>query len=78
MRKGKPMSEEELKPCPFCGKSVASITSCVEVEGCEKFETCEHDIFRCVVCDVNHGGCGASGGYYPNADEAITAWNRRK
>lgn len=33
--------------------------------------------YKTVVCNVNKGGCGACGGYYPNKSKAIEAWNRR-
>lgn len=67
----------ELKSYPFCGKSVTDITSCVEVEGCEHFETCDYDGYFCIVCDVNKGGCGASGGYAKNKEKSIEKWNNR-
>lgn len=69
--------DDKLKACPFCGKDVAIVTSCVGIEGCENFEECNHDGYSCVVCNAQNGGCGASGGYYPSDDKAIEAWNRR-
>ena len=66
-----------LKPCPFCGKQVALIDNCHELEDCENFERCEATGYYAVVCDVNEGGCGASGGYARTEQEAVAAWNRR-
>ena len=77
----------ELKPCPFCGKSVATLSNAKELEDCSLFE----DDDRCpacmdwsggcgyhtVVCGVPEGGCGAASGYYASKEEAVSAWNRR-
>lgn len=71
------MMTEELKPCPFCGKKVAIVTNCVEIEGCENFESCANCGWKCVVCNAIDGGCGASGGYADSEEKAITKWNTR-
>lgn len=77
----------ELKPCPFCGKSVACLTTAKELEDCYDYEdedrcpACMDWIGGCgyhtVVCGMTEGGCGASSGYYSSEEKAIAAWNRR-
>ena len=53
-------------------------TNCRELEDCAHFEVCDTDIlYFAYVCSVNHGGCGATTGYYETEEEAIEAWNRR-
>lgn len=56
---------ESLKPCPFCGKS----DSLVFVDDCRAY--------RQIVCDVFHGGCGASSGMSSDIEDVIRVWNRR-
>lgn len=76
---------EKLKPCPFCGNSVAEHTTlqdcemCANFEDeemCPNFEACGYGHF--IVCNVNKGGCGASTGWYQTIEEAVKAWNTRK
>lgn len=71
------MEMGEFKECPMCGKRVAEFTSCAELEECENFESCDSEPFICVVCSATNGGCGATGGYAPSAEEAAKKWNRR-
>lgn len=67
----------DLKRCPFCGKSVAHISTYQEIEGCENFEVCNDCDYVAVICDFNKGGCGASSGFRRTEKEAIDLWNRR-
>lgn len=82
---------EEMKPCPFCGKTgTASIETAQSCEECVNFENEElcpayepygpnNDTcpYKAVVCVCSRGGCGASGGWKPSVEEAIIAWNMR-
>ena len=83
---------ENLKPCPFCGKtdtleilSAKSCEECINFEDeliCPAFEPYHDDMSdicpqKIIVCCFGKGGCGASSGYYTSEDEAIAAWNRR-
>jgi hypothetical protein len=68
----------KIEKCPFCGKDVAEISNCQELEGCRHFEKCPAtEPYVCVVCNMFEGGCGASSGYYDSEAKAIAAWNRR-
>lgn len=81
------MSEQKLKPCPFCGKSVAEVSDAHDLEQCGNFDNddclCEQYedpglcIYKTVVCNFNKGRCGASSGFYTTKERAIEAWNRR-
>lgn len=73
---------ETLRPCPFCGESVAEIEDAKNLEGCPCFDDCDHAEYEqcemhAVVCDVHKGGCGASSGYFVAVEDAVDAWNRR-
>lgn len=61
----------DLKPCPFCGSK--GITTHLSRERSSSEFSWEYQI----VCDCNLGGCGGSGRYSQNPQEAIEAWNRR-
>ena len=70
----------ELKPCPFCGKSVADCGTIAEHEFTDTdsphyyYDISHYD----VICNVNDGGCGASTGKcYDTPELASEAWNRR-
>lgn len=73
-----------LLPCPFCGltHTLLPVTAQqIEEEGEDDPPPWMHSESWCVVCDARRpegpGGCGATGGFYPTAQEAIEAWNRR-
>lgn len=72
--------ENELKPCPFCGRKVATCDTVAAVSLTDVGETdyeweSRHYV---VVCDYKKGGCGASTGkWYTAPEKAIEAWNRR-
>ena len=68
----------KIEKCPFCGKQIAEIGNCKNMEECEHFEECPAvEPYVCVVCSINKGGCGASTGYHEGVEKAIAAWNRR-
>ena len=62
------MEKIELKPCPFCGEEGTIIV--------RKGKNGWRDRYA-VLCDYEHGGCGAESGWYHYEEEAIEAWNRR-
>ena len=75
----KTMSDENLKPCPICGKTEAlDVVSNVDECCCGE---CAHGTAWTVVCDAstgsNKGGCGASGGYQDSPAKAVDHWNAR-
>lgn len=75
-----PMTDEEheLSACPFCGKETSlCFANCQEMRACEDFRQCEDGHYLSVVCSFQRGGCGASSGFFPTAEEAAAAWNRR-
>ena len=58
----------KIEKCPFCGKEVAEISNCQELEGCRHFEKCPAtEPYVCVVCSMFEGGCGSCSGYYDSA-----------
>ena len=61
-------TETKLKPCPFCGNEPTIIV--------RKGKDGWRDRYS-VLCDYEHGGCGAESGWYHYESEAIEAWNRR-
>ena len=72
-----------LKPCPFCGSDKhIQVWDGLEGEMDNNFNFDEDDFnqdkFQTIVCNVNTGGCGASGGYAPDEDAAVAKWNEKK
>jgi hypothetical protein len=65
-------TSKDLSRCPHCGATAHGGT--VHIEG-SKFDRYVGASY--VVCDHSLGGCGASGGFRDNQDEAIALWNRR-
>ena len=57
--------KEELKPCPFCGKSTPLT---------RKREAGQ----TIIICDANRGGCGAQSGYTDQREQPTYRWNMRK
>ena len=60
--------EYKLKPCPFCGTEPTIIVRCGKDGWRDRYA---------VLCDYEHGGCGAESGWYHYESEAVEAWNRR-
>lgn len=59
---------EALKSCPFCGGEPTEVV--------RKGKDGWRDRYA-VLCDYEHGGCGAESGWYHYRNEAVEAWNRR-
>lgn len=75
-----------LLPCPHCGESRRTLKLLTAQELAEQDsnydgEFWEHSESWAVICNTSRpdgpGGCGASGGFFPTAREAVEAWNRR-
>ena len=75
-----------LVECPHCGRSdTLGFCDRKELEECPAFDDCDmecsecdrYDKWTCVVCCVNLGGCGASGGYASCEAKAAEEWNAR-
>lgn len=62
------LDSKPLKKCPFCGGEGTVIV--------RKGKDGWRDRYA-VLCDYNHGGCGAESGWYHYEEEAIESWNRR-
>ncbi len=62
------MTEPKLKPCPFCGNEPTIIV--------RKEKDGWRDRYS-VLCDYEHGGCGAESGWYHHETEAVESWNAR-
>lgn len=81
LAKAKGMPDEDIEyallPCPFCGLDAASFANCQEMRTCEGFRRCAESRYVIAVCSFNNGGCGASTGFWPSAEEAAKAWNER-
>lgn len=58
-------------PCPFCGE-----VEYLRIDDASELEECTTGI--AVICDATKGGCGATCGYQPTEEKAITAWEQRK
>lgn len=63
------MSEFKLMPCPFCGNNDPVLITRHGKDGFRDRYT--------VLCDYEHGGCGAEGSWYHYDFEAVEMWNRR-
>lgn len=72
--------ENELKPCPFCGKTESLIVGTDEEfgeVGCGEYYQVCCSAYQDFSTNRNDGGCGASSGYAFTREEAIEKWNRR-
>lgn len=68
MTGGLMMQMAELKTCPFCSGEPTIIVRRGKDGWRDRYA---------VLCDYEHGGCGAESGWYHYESEAIAAWNRR-
>ena len=62
------MTEQKLRRCPFCGNEPTIVI--------RKGKDGWRDRYS-VLCDYEHGGCGAESGWYHYEAEAVESWNRR-
>ena len=62
------MTEEKLRNCPFCGGEPTIVV--------RKGKDGWRDRYS-ILCDYEHGGCGAESGWYHYESEAVEAWNKR-
>lgn len=60
------MSDNELKPCPFCECEIIDVVAEEYLDGSKVFYTA-----NCHECDTQHGGL------FETYDEATKAWNTR-
>ena len=60
--------DTKLKPCPFCGNEPTIVV--------RKGKDGWRDRYS-ILCDYEHGGCGAESGWYHYESEAVEAWNKR-
>lgn len=65
-----------LDPCPHCPCETQhlEILSSLEAGGCSECGSADREF--AVICVVNLGGCGGSGGYRFTPSDAVAAWNR--
>ena len=70
------MTQETLKPCPFCGGHARPMKCKVGIEGTMGFN--KWVTITCSMCEINNGG---KGGFmrprYDTEEEAAKAWNTR-
>ena len=70
---GELVIKQKLKPCPFCRKSDSvAVYSAAEISKDPNELEC-----YAVCCDIEKGGCGATGGYKDTPEEASENWNQR-
>lgn len=65
--------DERLRPCPFCGSTVAPHATRWWNDSRKIYE--EHQWQ--VICNFNKGGCGGASGVRGSEFLAIELWNRR-
>ena len=65
------MTNNDLKPCPFCGKTIS-----VRIKVYPNKDISEIEQYA-IVCDHMRGGCGSESGHYDDPNNAIKYWNRR-
>lgn len=75
----------ELKPCPFCGSSIAVVICTThELSGCDCYIDSPGFAVCCSINEISSvplsdwkPGCGASSGYGLTKEEVVEKWNRR-
>lgn len=69
---------EDVKNCPFCGKSKTLQLVRLTELGFEEINSELSEFSHCVCCNVNIGGCGGCGGYGDSKEEVLEKWNKRE
>ena len=66
----------KIEACPFCGSTTApQLFTWTQINGADEGK--DRIAEWAVCCDIQMGGCGATGPYYLTQDRAIKKWNRR-
>jgi Lar family restriction alleviation protein len=66
-----------LKPCPFCGNTKAAVMTFGQINGIDPEDDPDSAESFAVCCNVHDKGCGATGGFASDEEEAQQFWEQR-